>query len=122
MSEMKDLFRAYRVAHKYREEWYNIKWRTLVIISSMAFIVFVYRYLFDRYEWFIDDFQFILADKLFYWFMIGALFGIIAIGMIFEGEFLLGLRNISRELADAEKKILKPEKAKALRPAPKRRK
>ena len=78
----------------------------------MAFIVFVYRSLFDRYEWFIDDFQFILADKLFYWFMIGALFGIIAIGMIFEGEFLLGLRNISRELADAEKKILKPEKTK----------
>ncbi len=117
---MRELIRAYRVAHKYREEWYNLKWRTLVILATVSFIIFVYKYLNDRYDWVIDPFEFVanpiafhLADKLFYWFMIGALFGIIAVGMIFEGEFLIGLRNISKELSDAEKgKIIRLEPAK----------
>lgn len=116
---MHDLLRAYRVAHKYREEWYNIKWRAIVILVSVAFILFVYQYLDLKYYFYVQDYDFFLSERLFNWFMIGSLFGIIAVGMIFEGEFLLGLRNISKELADAERKILKADKPKA---ATKRRK
>ncbi|MFH1258193.1 MAG: hypothetical protein ABIG96_06585 [Candidatus Micrarchaeota archaeon] len=107
MGEIRDLMRAYKVAHTYREEWFNIKWRLVVVALSMLFIGFVYWYLnfYDngRYFFVVPEYQFLLSEQLFKWFMIGAMFGIISIGLIFEGEFLIGLRNISKELSQAEK-------------------
>jgi hypothetical protein len=122
MAQMKELFRAYKVAHKYREQWYNIKWRAVMILASVLFITFVYWYLGQHYFYVIEEFQFVLSERLFYWFMIGALFGIISIGLIFEGEFLLGLHDISKELAEAEKNILSPKKAQKAKPSKKGRK
>ncbi|MFH1750706.1 MAG: hypothetical protein ABH863_03450 [Candidatus Micrarchaeota archaeon] len=113
MGQVKELLRAYKFAHKYREEWYNIKWRMLVILASVSFIIFVNQYLYGKYDWFVEEFNFFLAERLFYWFMIGALFGIIAVGMIFEGEFLIGLRNIANELSLTEKGMERKEKPKA---------
>ncbi len=113
MGEMQRMMRAYRVAHKYREEWYNVKWRAVVVMLAIAFIIFIYWYLGINkdYYWLVEvpsGETFWLSEKIFNWFMIGALFGIISVGMIFEGEFFLGLRHIARELDDAENAALKP--------------
>ncbi len=110
MTQLKDLFRAYKVAHKYREAWYNIKWRAVVIAVTVFIIALVYMYLNEKFPFVIDvnplvAEPFFLGEKLFYWFMIGALFGIISVGLIFEGEFLIGLRHISKELAEAERHL-----------------
>ncbi len=105
MGEIKEIMRAYKVAHKYREEWYDIRWRGVIVLFSAFFIGFVYWYLQNRYFYVVEEFQFLLSEKLFYWFMIGSLFGIISIGLIFEGEFFLGLRNIAKELSLADKKL-----------------
>lgn len=109
MGEWSDMFRAYKVAHKYREEWYDIRWRAIIILASVGFIFFINYYLGSKYFFIIEEFQFVLSEKLFYWFMIGTLFGIISIGMIFEGEFLLGLRRISKELKGTKEELL-PER------------
>ncbi|MBI5225511.1 hypothetical protein HY989_06595 [Candidatus Micrarchaeota archaeon] len=105
MGQVKELMRAYKVAHKYREEWYNIKWRGMIVLLSTFFIGFIYWYLGSQFGYYVQQYDFFLSDKLFHWFMIGSLFGIISIGMIFEGEFFLGLRNIAKELSHADNEV-----------------
>ncbi|MFH0972189.1 MAG: hypothetical protein V1835_06530 [Candidatus Micrarchaeota archaeon] len=123
MGEVREILRAYKVAHKYREEWYNVKWRLVVVALSVLFICFVYWYLnsYKPYAYFIEEFGFLLSDRLFYWFMIGALFGIISVGLIFEGEFLLGLRNIAKEINQTEKALIERGKPPARKPSKRKR-
>ena len=115
-----------------------MKWRIFVILVSIILLLYVNDYLHDKYSTYAmtagHPEPFLISEKLFYWFVTGFMFGIIVISVMFEGEFLLGLRKWIREIeAGAEqeirnagkkigKEIEKEEKALGLKPKKKKKK
>lgn len=101
-----EILKYYSIAHVKRAEWYSWKWRLFCILLALFAIAFVNDYLQTKYLGYeirnLQEGVFVtttlsLADKLFYWFMTGFLFGVIALAILYEGEFILGLRKIVRE-------------------------
>ena len=93
----------YLLAHKRRQEWANWKWRVFAILVVLAVMFFVNDYLQANYYTTVtfvkpsgEPTAFVLADKLFYWFATGAILGLVAMALIYEGEFILALMKFAR--------------------------
>ncbi len=97
----------YISAHSRRRDFFSWKWRLFVMLLVAAVALVINDYVHDKYAlaaaYTIDPqtggtTEFVLADKLFNWFMTGTLFGIIALAALYEGEFVLGLRKMIRQV------------------------
>ncbi len=94
----------YLSAHGIRRDFYNWKWRLFIIFLACLVILFINDYLQGKYvatvafeakaDGTLEAASYAFADKLFNWFMTGVLFGIIALAVLYEGEFILGLRKM----------------------------
>lgn len=109
----------YVSAHKRRMNYFNLKWRLFVILLAVASILVVNDYVHDKYALAVvynvdpqggglNPAGYTLAGKMFDWFMTGVLFGIVALGVLNEGEYVIALRKIAAELErGAEKTVEK---------------
>jgi hypothetical protein len=93
----------YMLAHKRRQEWANWKWRIFAILVVAAIMIYVNDYLQHNYYTTVSFLKpsgetaaFVLADKLFYWFATGVIIGLVAMALIYEGEFMLALLKFAR--------------------------
>ncbi len=103
----------YNIAHRNRLKWYDVKWRTFVVILFAFVSYFIYSFLQRHYNLIliVGKLKTTVADELFFWFMIGFLLGIVAFAFLFEGEYILSIMKITRiEEEKALKHIKKLEK------------
>ena len=103
MAKIKMLTAYYLLAHKRRQEWANWKWRIFATLLVLLVMFYVNDYLQNNYYTTVsfvkpsgETVAFVLADKLFYWFATGLLLGMIALAIVYEGEFVLGLLKLAR--------------------------
>lgn len=99
------ILRGYYIsAHRTRMDFYSWKWRLFVILLAGLAILFINDYLQTKYvgtvafeakaDGSLEAASYTVGDKLFNWFMTGMLFGIVALAILYEGEFILGLRKM----------------------------
>ena len=124
---IKRLAGYYSAMHFQRAAWYSWKWRLIVILLAAICVSYVYDLLQTKYFHVVvmGAQSFVLADKLFSWFMTGVLFGIIALAVLYEGEVMLGLRRALSQVegeVDATVKRLTGASLKPARAAKKKRK
>ena len=101
LKHTKNLFNFYSFIHHKRKLWFSWKWRLFCVLLAIAIILIVQEYLESRYLIPTNDLlgkTFLLSDRLFYWFMTGTLFGIITLAVLYEGEFILGLRRVVKHM------------------------
>ncbi|MEM4255043.1 MAG: hypothetical protein QXR53_01805 [Candidatus Norongarragalinales archaeon] len=101
---MKILRGYYISAHRQRMDFFNWKWRLFVILLASLLVLFINDYLQAKYvgtvafeakaDGSLEAAAYAMPDKLFNWFMTGVLFGIVALAVLYEGEFILGLRKM----------------------------
>lgn len=98
------------MASKHRISSMNFKWRLLVVLLSIIWILWANDYLQAKY--FGVAFTqghpepFVVSEKIFYWFITGFLSGILAFAIMLEGEFILSTRSILRKAEEeVEKRI-----------------
>lgn len=103
MTGIRNFLKTYQAAHKTRAAWYHLQWRIFAVLVSAAAIFLVNNYLTWKFPLYIPELGAFLGERFFYWFMIGALFGIVMAAAVFEGEFILGVRRVAKEL-EAEAK------------------
>jgi hypothetical protein len=103
MAKIKMLTSFYLLAHKRRQEWANWKWRLFAILVTLIIMLYVNDYLQRNYYTAVSFVKpgggaaaFVLADKLFYWFATGVIIGLVAMALIYEGEFMLALLKFAR--------------------------
>lgn len=124
--KLKSLMEYYSAIQKKRVVWFSWKWRVIVILLSVSISAMVYDLLENRYFFWVETpvQAFLLSDKLFSWFMTGFLFGILTLGLLYEGELLINWRRLFRDLEnEAETLIgLKPVKKKRKQLKKKKRK
>ncbi len=91
----------YRIAHRRRVQLFNWKWRVIVALFAIAAMAVIYEYLQYRYPIFFPDvirgIQVKLSERIFEWFSIGILFGATAMALLYEGEFVLSIRRLTKE-------------------------
>ena len=102
--KIKTLRGYYVSAHEKRMQFYSWKWRLFAVLLAVLIVLFVNDYLQAKYaptvvytlspDGSISPASYTLADKLFNWFMTGVIFGIIALAILYEGEFLLGINKM----------------------------
>ena len=117
LSKKLGTMRGYYIsAHRRRMDFYSWKWRLLVILTAALLALFVNDYLQAKYAGAIvftlnpdgsglAPAGYAMADKLFYWFMTGVLFGIVALAVLNEGEFILGIRKMLKKIGSEERKV-----------------
>lgn len=117
--KLKRLAGYYSAMHFQRVAWYSWKWRLIVVLLAAICISFVYDLLQTKYFHVVvmGAQSFVLADKLFSWFMTGVLFGIIALAILYEGEVMLGLRRAIREIEGEVDATVKRLTGASLKPA-----
>ncbi|PIO06298.1 hypothetical protein COT29_01795 [Candidatus Micrarchaeota archaeon CG08_land_8_20_14_0_20_59_11] len=96
IEKLKKYFRYYGFVRQGTPTTTSWKWRIIAILLAGVGVSFVYNYLVGKYTRLVNVEgiePFILSDKLFYWFMTGVLFGIIALAVMYEGEFFVVLRR-----------------------------
>lgn len=100
----------YKIAHHQRVRLFNLKWRVLVILVVALAMVLIYEYLQWRYPvTFFDELRqkpVILSDRIFEWFGIGVAFGVIALAGLYEGEFMLGVRRLTKDFEHQAAELL----------------
>lgn len=92
--KLQGLSNAYSAIQARRVASFNWKWRVFVILLALSAMFTVREYLDWKYfQAFATESlgAFVLADKLFYWFMTGFFFGVIALALLYEGELIIGL-------------------------------
>ncbi|MBI5229191.1 hypothetical protein HY991_03705 [Candidatus Micrarchaeota archaeon] len=106
--KFRDFSRIYRMTHAFRRDWLSWKWRVFIILLTILVVVTVYQYLLVTYTGNASTVghpeSFSIPEKLFNWFMTGFLIGAVAVALIIEGEFLLGVRRVAKALYREEKK------------------
>jgi uncharacterized membrane protein len=101
--------KAYQAAHQTRASWYHLQWRIFAVLASAAAIGIIYNYLFFKYTLYLPEYGAFLGDRFFYWFMLGTLFGIVSLAAVFEGEFILGVKRVTKEIeSEAHKELGRP--------------
>lgn len=90
----------YVAAHGQRLKLTHLKWRTIWILMAVLAVLMVNDYLQFNYSVVVEanGKARYLPETLFNWFMTGVAFGIIALAVMYEGEFILSLRRLSREV------------------------
>lgn len=108
----KKFLHFYGVAHRSRSTWYNLKWRAIVILLVGILIIFVQDYLNAKYALPVlyNGRETLLSEKLFYWFMTGLFAGLISFALLFEGEFILGVRRLHKQMEEGLTKLEGKEK------------
>lgn len=88
----------YKIAHNQRVKLYHLKWRLFFILLTASAMILIYEYLQGRYPYGVYDAikgtKFLLSDRIFEWFSIGVIFGIVALSVMYEGEFILRIRGL----------------------------
>lgn len=108
----------YLSANGIRRNFYSWKWRLFVALLAALVILSVNEYLQTKYaatavlqinaDGNAGEAPYTLPDKMFNWFMTGVLFGIVALAVLYEGEFILSLRRmIARFERNAERGVEK---------------
>jgi hypothetical protein len=118
---IKRFFHYYRIANRNRWDWISWKWRVFAVLVAAVVILYVSDYLTGKYFGIATTMghaaPFIISEKIFYWFMTGFFLGMIVVTLIFEGEFVLGIRKLARHLEKEAlagiKALEKPLKTKA---------
>ena len=117
--KFENFWKTYKHAHKNRMGWYHLKWRAFAILLTAALVTILYNFLIWRYPDYLIEHGFTLGERFFYWFMAGFIAGAIALAGIFEGEFILGVRKVAKEIHEEAEEEFSEERRK---PAGRRRK
>lgn len=107
---LKKIAKYYRMTTPTRAAWHSTTWRIIVILLAVVLSLYVNDYLQGKYYQVIElpSGIAILADKLFSWFMTGAVFGMLLVGLMYEGEFIIGLNKLTKNLeANAQAELNK---------------
>ena len=99
---MRDFLKTYGFLHRNRASWYHLRWRIFAITVAIIAIMLIYNYVTTKYFVVVPEYGFLLGEKFFYWYMIGFISGAIVLALMFEGEFLLGVRHLSSEMKHEE--------------------
>ena len=96
----KKLWTYYKTAHQTRLQFFSLTWRVIVVLIAVLSMLFIYDYLANKYFLVVSGIgdPFLLADRLFYWFIVGVFFGVVAIGVIYEGEYLINLNKFAKDV------------------------
>ncbi len=128
LKRLKKYAAFYKIAHNKRVQMYNLKFRVVAVMLIASIMLLVNDYLQNRYPYGVFDaikgVKFMLADRLFEWFAIGVIFGAIALGALYEGEFMLSIRKLVKHFERQTFGMLqaaKAKNAKAKKPAHKKR-
>ncbi len=109
----------YAYLRRKRVQYFSWKWRVIVILLALSISAYVYDLLNAKYFFFVEagSQAFLLSDKLFSWFMTGFLFGVLTLGLLYEGELLVNWRRLFRDVEDSVGELLgvKPVGKKAKR-------
>jgi hypothetical protein len=97
---LKKIAKYYRMTTPTRAAWHSTTWRIIVILLAVVLCFYVNDYLQGKYYQVVETPSgiAILADKLFSWFMTGAVFGMLLVGLMNEGEFIIGLNKLTKNL------------------------
>ncbi len=118
---MRKYLSFYHIAHGQRVKLYDLRWRVFFIFLTAIALILTKEYLDFRYPFGVYDplreSTFVLSERVFEWFGYGILFGIIAVSLMHEGEFLLQLRRFVKgiELQTAPKNRPKAVRPKTLK-------
>ena len=98
LKRLKKYASFYRIAHHKRVQMFHLTWRIFFILLVAAVMIMVNEYLQARSPYGVYDaikgVKFLLADRIFEWFSIGVMFGVLALGAMNEGEFILSVRRL----------------------------
>ncbi len=108
MGGVGSFLKAYHAAHQTRASWYHLQWRIFAALLAAAAIAVIYNYLVWKYPVFLVEYGGFLGEKYFYWFMLGVIFGLVSLAAVFEGEFILGVKRVAKEVEQEAKRELKP--------------
>lgn len=110
LKRLKKYASFYKIAHHQRVQLFNLKWRLFVILVVAVAMFGVYEYLQWRYPiTFFDELRqtpVILSDRVFEWFGIGVAFGVIALAALYEGEFMLSVRKLTKHFEQQAAQLL----------------
>ncbi|MBI2445609.1 hypothetical protein HYV43_04440 [Candidatus Micrarchaeota archaeon] len=105
----------YKIAHNQRVKLYHLKWRLFMMLLVAATMILIYEYLQGRYPYGVYDAikgtKFLLADRVFEWFSIGVIFGVVALSVLYEGEFILSVRRLVKHFEQQTLSILHQARA-----------
>ncbi len=106
----------YTSLQKQRVQWFSWKWRVIVILLALSVSAYVYDLLGEKYFHFVEipSGAFLLSEKLFSWFMTGFLFGILTLGLMYEGELLINWKRLFNDFENEAERLVgvKPKKKK----------
>ncbi|OIO26153.1 hypothetical protein AUJ14_02500 [Candidatus Micrarchaeota archaeon CG1_02_55_22] len=128
MSKLKKLKKFagyYGEANRARTQHSSGKWRILVVLLLISTILVVKDYLSDKYiaEFAENPIAYLVLDKVLYWFVSGIMVGIAFSWLMFEGEFMIAVWRIGKQLeGNAIRGLEKAAGVKSARRAPARRK
>ncbi|HEV8289781.1 MAG TPA: hypothetical protein VGQ00_02390 [Candidatus Norongarragalinales archaeon] len=115
VSKIRKLAEYYYVANRQRQAWFSGKFRLFVSAVVATGILLVYYHLQSAYshdgtpiQILIGQNAYLLYEKLFNWFIAGMFFGILAAGLLFEGEFILGIWKTLKHLEKGTTEQLGP--------------
>ncbi len=98
MDRVKKYASFYSIAHHRRVQLYHWKWRLFFILLTASVMVLIYEYLQGRYPYGVYDaikgVKFLLSERIFEWFSIGVIFGVVSLAIMYEGEFIFGVRKL----------------------------
>lgn len=114
----RDTLKLYKFANKQRDEFYNVKWRLVVIVLIAVVMYFTYNYLQTTYPVSPDRLvasassgtALQASERMFNWFVTGFLVGFLAFALMFEGEFLIASMKIAKLLKFEAKPVKKRRK------------
>ncbi|MBI5226264.1 hypothetical protein HY994_03420 [Candidatus Micrarchaeota archaeon] len=115
LKRLKKYASFYRIAHHKRVQLYHWKWRLFFILLVAAAMILVYEYLQGRYPYGVFDpikgVKFMLSERIFEWFSIGVMFGVVALAAMYEGEFMFSVRRLVKHFEMQTLQLLHPSKA-----------
>jgi hypothetical protein len=99
---LEQLYRYARAAEHRRRRFIDWRWRFLVF--ALVLVLFSYAYGYLRSVYFVvvehvpGKVPFLLSERLLEWFAYGFFAGFLVFALLAEGEFLIGLRRVTRDL------------------------
>lgn len=119
-TKMGQLGAYYSIANRKRAELTSAKWRITVIALVLIAILVVHTHLNNKYgadyvstgiqtiNGVAEETGYVVLEKVFYWFMAGFFVGALALAVMYEGDFIIGLWRLGRKLEqESLKKIQK---------------
>jgi len=115
MQRLRKYTSFYKIAHNQRVKLYHLKWRLFMMLLVAAAMILIYEYLQGRYPYGVYDAiketKFLLSERIFEWFAIGVIFGVVALAVMYEGEFILSIRRLVKHFEQQTLSILHQARA-----------